>query len=55
MDLWSEEPALVQNLGPANGMAPVKEVLYEMLRTGLQHRDKVFRITMFTFAFRLLD
>lgn len=55
MDIWVTEPAFVQSLTTTVDGVSTKEQCYEMLRQGLSHPDKVFRITVYVNAFKLIE
>lgn len=54
IDVWNSKPQIVQAMTSHNGIS-VRERALEMVRQGLSHKDKVFRLAIFSQAFGLLD
>ena len=42
-------------MAPTYTNGPVKDFFYEVLKAGLAHKDKVYRIAVFSGAFSLVD
>jgi len=54
LDIWTSKPQIVQTMTSHNGIS-IRERAKEVLTQGLLHQDKVFRLSIFSQAFGLLD
>jgi len=55
LDLWIEEATVLCNIGPLPDGSDSRDLIYETLKQGMQHPDKVYKITVYGATFTLLD
>jgi hypothetical protein len=55
IDVWHYEYANIVVMAPTSTNGPVKDFFFEVLKAGLAHKDKVYRIAVFSGAFSLVD